>query len=252
MSDATAASPDTGEVPRKGRHLLERDMEVVDLTREIYQGMPIWQYHQRPFIMVNHTHQEAVERFGVELPFEAHNLLMSEHTGTHTDAIYEYDPNGPTLDRSPLAFYYGSAVCLDVSHVRHPDYLTAEVLEAAEAASETKVQEGDIVLLFTGHGDRTFPSDDYLSDYTGVSRDGALWLADRGVVNIGIDAVSIDHSDDPHFSGHVVCREYQIVNTESLCNLDRLAGRRFLYMGLPLNIRGGTGSPIRAVAVLDR
>jgi kynurenine formamidase len=48
-----------------------------------------------------------------------------------------------------------------------------------------------------------------------------------------------------------VCRERQIVNTESLCNLDRLVGKRFSYFGLPLNIRAGTGSPIRAVAVLN-
>lgn len=238
-------------VPRGGQELLARRHRVVDLTREIYQGMPIWQYHQRPFIMVNHTHQEAVERFHVELPFEAHNLLISEHTGTHTDAIFEYDPDGPSLDVIPLEFYYGEAVCLDVSDTRHPDYITPEVLDSAERKCARNVRRGDIVLLYTGHGDRTYPSDAYLDGYTGLSRDGALWLAERGVVNIGIDAVSIDHVDDPHFAGHVVCREHQIVNTESLCNLGQLAGQQFTYHGLPLKIRRGTGSPIRAVATLN-
>ena len=41
-----------------------------------------------------------------------------------------------------------------------------------------------------------------------------------------------------------------MLNTENLCNLKQVAGREFMYIGLPLKIRGGSGSPIRAVAVL--
>jgi len=48
-----------------------------------------------------------------------------------------------------------------------------------------------------------------------------------------------------------VCRELQRINTENLCNLEAVAGREFLYIGLPLKIRKGTGSPIRAIAVLN-
>lgn len=237
-------------IPTGGAHLLDRRLEVIDLTREIYEGMPIWQNHQKPFIMNNHRREDATRLFGTA-PFEAHNLLISEHTGTHADAIFEYDENGPSLDKIRLEYYYGDACCIDVSHVRYPDHFTPEVLQAADEAAGSIIREGDIVLLYTGHGERTYPSDKYLDKYAGLSRDGALWLADKGVVNIGVDAVSIDHADDFDLLGHVVCRERQIVNTESLCNLDRLAGKRFSYFGLPLNIRAGTGSPIRAVAVLN-
>jgi kynurenine formamidase len=237
--------------PTKGMHLLGGRRKVIDLTCEIFQGMPVWPAHQRPFIMVNHTHEESKTLFGAEMPFEAHNLLMSEHTGTHADAIFEYDANGPTLDESPLEYYHGSALCLDVSHVRYPDVLTPEVLAAAEEAAEDDLREGDIALLYTGHADRTFPRDDFLKEFTGLRREGATWLTERGVVNIAIDSVSIDHADYRDDIAHVVCREYQIVNTEGLCNLGSLAGRRCYFMGLPLNIRRGTGSPIRAVALLD-
>lgn len=237
-------------VPTGGAHLLDRRLEVIDLSREIYEGMPIWENHQKPFIMNNHRREDAPRLFGTA-PFEAHNLLISEHTGTHTDAIFEYDENGPSLDTIRLEYYYGDACCIDVSHVRYPDHFTPEVLEAADTAAGSIIREGDIVLLYTGHGERTYPADEYLVGYAGLSREGALWLADKGIVNIGVDAVSIDHGDDAELLGHVVCRERQIVNTESLCNLDRLAGKRFTYFGLPLNIRAGTGSPIRAVAVLN-
>jgi kynurenine formamidase len=238
-------------MPRVGSGALERRVKVVDLSREIYEGMPIWPGHQRPFVMTNQTHDGFLERWGTKVGFEAHNWLLSEHTGTHTDAIFEYDAGGPTLDETPLEYYYGDAICLDVSLVRHPDYITPDVLEQALAASGQEIRRGDIVLLYTGHGDRTYPSREFVDVYSGLSREAAIWFAERGVVNIGVDALSIDHTDDEDFSGHMVCAEYQIVNTENLTNLDKLLGKRFLFFGLPLNFRRGTGSPIRAVAVIE-
>jgi kynurenine formamidase len=240
-------------VPRGGADLLRRErVQLIDLSRDIFEGMPLWPGHQRPFMMVNQTHEGFKERFDTDFGFEAHNWLMSEHTGTHTDAISEYVPGGADLDRMPLEYFYGEAICLDVSHVRHPDWITPEILEEAERDGGQPIRPGDIVLLFTGHSDRTYPSKDFVNVYSGLSRDGAVWLAEKGVVNIGIDSLAIDHSDDLEFSGHAVCAEYQISNTENLVNLDQLVGKRFVYFGLPLHFREGTGSPVRAVAWLHQ
>jgi kynurenine formamidase len=237
-------------VPTGGAHLLDRRLEVIDLTREIYEGMPIWENHQKPFIMNNHRREDAPRLFGTA-PFEAHNLLISEHAGTHTDAVFEYDPNGPTLDKSPLEYYYGEAICLDLRAVQYPSYITPEDLQAALDKSGQEIRKGDTVLLFTGYGDATYPDLAYTEKHPGLNRDAALWLAEKGVVNIGVDNVAIDHADDTDFSGHVVCGEYGIVNTEGLANLDKVVNQRFLYFGLPLFIRNGTGSPIRAIAVFQ-
>jgi kynurenine formamidase len=212
--------------------------------------MPQWFGHQKTFIMRNQTHDEFKEIWKTSCGFEAHNLLISEHCGTHTDAVFEYDEEGPHLDESPLAYWYGPGVCLDVSSVQFPEYITAEVLEAAYAASGLEIRRGDIALLHTGHGDKVFPTLRYAEEYPGLTTDGAEWLASKGVVNIGVDNLAIDHSDDAEFSAHQVCKRYGIVNTESLTNLDKVANRRFFYVGVPLNIREGTGSPIRAMAML--
>jgi len=237
--------------PRIGQAALDRGKgQLIDLTRQIYQGMPLWPGHQLPFAMVNQTHDGFKERFGTSFGFQAHNWLMSEHTGTHTDAIFEYDPTGADLDHMPLEYYYGSAICLDVSHIRHPDWMTADVLENALAASGQEIRVGDIVLLYSGHGDRTYGTKDFINVYSGLDRSGAVWLAEKGVVNICIDSLAIDHSDDLEFTGHAVCAEYQIVNTENLTNLHLLINKRFEFFGLPLPFRNGTGSPIRAVARL--
>jgi kynurenine formamidase len=237
--------------PTVGSHVLERPgMRVVDLSIEIYEGMPIFPAHQRPFVMVNQTHDGWRARYGTRAGFEAHNWLMGEHTGTHTDAVLEYLEGGASIEEMPLEYFYGDAVCLDVSDIRHPDWITPEALERALERSGQEIRAGDIVLLCTGHAERTFPSDAYLKDQTGLTREAAAWLAQRGVVNIGIDAVAIDHSDDTEFSGHMVCAEYRISNTENLANLDQVVNRRFIYFGLPIPFRAGTGSPVRAIAWL--
>jgi kynurenine formamidase len=222
-------------------------VRLVDLTQEIYQGMPVFPLHQKTMIFPNISHEQSKQQIGFE--FATNNLLINEHGPTHSDATYEYDPQGKYIDEMPLEYFYGPAICLDLSHVSPDDYITPNDLEMALEKSGQVIQEGDIVLLYTGHYNRAYGTDEWLTRYTGLDYEGAKWLAKQGVVNIGIDAPAIDNPIDPLFSGHLVCKEYQMTNTENLCNLDQVAGKRFLYFGLPLRIRKGTGSPIRAVAV---
>ncbi|MCQ4925585.1 cyclase family protein [Tissierella carlieri] len=227
--------------------------KLIDLSQEIYQGMSVFPMHQKTFIMTNMTHEENMEATGSKtLGFSARNLLISEHGGTHSDGVWEYNPNGPTIDKMPLEYFWGSAICLDLSHIRYPNYIEPRDLENALEISGQSIRKGDIVLLYTGHHNRNFGTEKFQTDYSGLSYDAAKWLAENGVVNIGVDAPAIDLTpDDTDFSAHLVCGEYNITNTENLCNLDLVANKRFLYIGLPLKIREGTGSPIRAVALVE-
>jgi kynurenine formamidase len=227
-------------------------LRLIDLSQEIYQGMSIFPMHQPTFIMVNMTYEENKKKTGSKtLGFSARNLLISEHAGTHTDAVSEFEPSGATIDRMPLEYFWGSAICADLSHVPSSRYIEPRDLETAVRNSGQRIRENDIFLMYTGHYDRNFDTDLWQTDYSGLSYAGAKWLAEQGVVNIGVDAPSIDHTKDLDFSGHRVCGEYGITNTENLCNLHLLVGRRFLFFGLPLKIRGGSGSPIRAVALVE-
>ena len=90
------------QTPALGAHLLEGRKRIVDLTRPLYEGMPMWFGHQRTFTPVNQTHEEFKERFGTADGFYARNLIISEHAGTHTDAVIEYDPEGAPLDRKSV------------------------------------------------------------------------------------------------------------------------------------------------------
>lgn len=242
---------DPSLAPAVGADALRRKRTVLDLSREVYEGMPIWPGHQLPYMMVNLTHESFRQRYGTTAGFETHSWLISEHTGTHADATLEYADDGVPIDQTPLEYYYGEATCIDVSHVRHPDYITADDLRAAVAAGGQEIRKGDILILETGHGDRTWPSHEFAEVYTGLNREAMIWIAEQGVVNIGTDSVSVDHSDDTEFSAHMVCAEYRIVITEILTNLRPLIGKRFEFYGLPVKLRRGTGAPIRAIAIVD-
>ncbi|MDK9711904.1 cyclase family protein [Acidaminobacter sp.] len=229
-----------------------KQLKLIDLSQEIFQGMSVFPMHQPTFIMTNMTHEENMNQTGSKaLGFSARNLLISEHGGTHCDAVWEYKPSGATIDHMPMSHFWGSAICIDLSHIRFDRYIEPRDLELAVKKSGLEILKGDIVLMYTGHFDRNFGTDKWQTEYTGLSYEAAKWLAERGVVNIGVDAPAIDHPSDINFSGHLICGEYDMTNTENLCNLDKIVNKRFLYFGLPLRIRGGSGSPIRAVALVE-
>src|SRR6202042_1554283 len=111
----TTAGP--GKAPVGGRDLLRRRGRMLDLTRPLFEGMPMWFGHQKTFVITNQDHEDFKRMWKTDIGFYARNLLISEHAGSHTDAIVEYDPAGPSLSDTPLEFYYGEAVCLDLSEV---------------------------------------------------------------------------------------------------------------------------------------
>lgn len=231
--------------------------ELIDFSQEIYEGMPVFGMHQKTFIMVNQTHEENMKQTGSEtLGFSARNLLISEHGPTHSDAIWEVDPEGATIDEMDMKLFYGDAICIDLSHLKYPSYIEIKDLEEALGKYNLEIKKGDIVLIYTGHYDRTYPDKDYggvKSKHIGLSYDATEWLGEKGVVNIGVDSPAIDLTpDDLDYSSHLACAKYGMTNTENLCNLDKVIGKRFVYLGLPLRIRDGSGSPIRAVGLIEK
>lgn len=227
-------------------------MKLIDLSMEVYERMPIYPIHQKAFCFVNQTHEESKKASGAkEVGFEAHNWLISEHCGTHSDSVYEYEPSGESIEQMSLEYFYGSAICVDVSHIKYPDWVTSDVIKEALDKAGLEIKKGDIFFYHTGHYNRTHDTPEYVNDYTGLTEEAAEWLAKQGVKNIGVDTASIDHIDDLEFVGHKICGKFKITNTENLVNLDKVAGKRFTYYGFPIKFRKGSGSPIRAVAFVE-
>lgn len=237
----------------EGRFKPLKKVKLIDLSQEIYQGMPVYPGHLKTVIWFHQTHEEVRRAIGTGFSYATCGLLMSDHGPTHVDSISHIStkPGAKSIDQLPLELFYTEAICLDVSHVPPRTYITKKDLEDALKKSGLEIKKGDTVLLYTGHYNKRYGTPEWLTHYPGLDREATLWLADKGVVNIGIDAPSIDNPADKTYPAHTVCGERDLLNIENMANLDKVVNKRFKFIGFPLKIRGGTGSPIRAVAVLE-
>jgi kynurenine formamidase len=226
---------------------------LVDLSQEIYQGMGVYPGHLKTVVWDHATHAETVSLFEGGFSFHSQGLMMCDHGPTHVDAISHLDPaeGAPSIDEMPLDTFYGPALCIDVSHVEPPAYVTADDLEQALAGSGQALERGDALLLRTGDHDRHGGTPEYTRRYTGLDEGAAGWLLEHGVKVFGVDSPSPDNPLSRTYPVHMMCRANGITHYENLANLDQVVGHRFTFAGFPLKIRGGTGSPVRAVAILE-
>jgi kynurenine formamidase len=227
--------------------------KIIDLSQEIYQGMPVYPGHVKTVIWDNHIHEETGKMLKNKFSYATKGVLFSDHGPTHVDAIshIDPDPNAEAIHELPLEKFYTSAITLDMSDIPSDGFIRVSDLEGACKKANLSIQQGDTVLLYTGHFTRNYGTSQWLGEYPGLDYDATEWLGKLGVVNIGIDAPSIDNPLDKTFPSHNACIKYKLLNVENLADLRPVLGKRFQFIGLPLRIRGGTGSPIRAVAIVD-
>ncbi len=233
-----------------------RDHRLVDLTQELYDGQPVFIGHPATKVWPNMTHEESARMpaFRDGMSYASNVLQLCEHGPTHVDSISHLDPRpgAPSIEQIPLDWFYTRGICLDFPDVPARTSITADQVRRRLDHYQLTPPRGGTLLFTTGHYQKHYPGQSYLTEYAGLGRGAAEYLySECGVLNIGQDAPSIDNAADRGFPCHLVCRALQRLNTENLCNLEAVAGRSFVFIGLPLKIRKGTGSPIRAVAVLE-
>ena len=228
--------------------------EIIDLSQEIYAGMPV--FHGLPEVGVSvyatHEEWEGIQDSDRVSP-AVHKLEFGEHTGTHVDAINHMAAKyrGQSIDTMPLTMFYTEGICLDLSHKGPKELIEPADLEAALALADLEIQPGDTVLLYTDHYRRLFGRPDWFNG-PGISIEAARWLGQQKIAAFGVEAASPGVRHVSNKGVHHVCGEMGFTHYENLVNLHLLIGRgRFRFIGLPLKIRGGTGSPVRAVAVFE-
>jgi kynurenine formamidase len=199
------------------------------------------------------THAETIRLFEGGFSFHSQGLMMCDHGPTHVDAISHLDPadGAPSIDEMPLDTFYGPALCIDVSHVEPPEYITVDDLVQALDAGAHELERGDALLIRTGAFERHGGTAEYTSRYTGLDDEAGQWLYNQGVKVFGVDSPSPDNPISRTYPVHMMCRAKHITHYENLANLDQVTGLRFTFAGFPLRIRGGTGSPVRAVAIVE-
>ena len=230
-------------------------LEIIDLSQEIYPGMPVFPGMPEVEITVHASHEqwEGIEDSTVISP-AVNRLVMGEHTGTHVDAINHMarQYRGQSIDTMPLATFYTEGICLDLSDKGLRELIEPADLERALSRAAFEIKPGDTVLLYTDHYRRSFGTADWY-DGPGISAISARWLGSRRIAAFGVETMAPGVRHVSNKEVHRICGELGFTHYENLINLHQLIGRgRFRFIGLPLKIRGGTGSPVRAVAVFDK
>jgi kynurenine formamidase len=253
-----ACQPNTCEVPDAAFGLPEGT--VVDLSHPYDEDTIYW---------------PTAEGFKLTVDFEgvtdndyyytANTFCSAEHGGTHIDAPIHFAEGRASVDEIPLERLMGHAVLIDVSAscADDPDYLvTADDIERWETEHGV-ISEGAIVLLRTGFArfwpdrvrymgtDERGPDAVAKLHFPGLDPEAARWLvANRSINAIGLDTPSIDYGQSTHFESHQVLFAADIPAFENLTNLDHLPETGFLVIALPMKIAGGSGGPLRIVAMV--
>lgn len=208
--------------------------QVIDLTLTAYHGMR----------GVEITPNTSIEGEG----YNTTNLKLYSHAGTHADAPRHFLNDGMTLEHVDVNKCIGPALVIDVSHKGPNDFIT--VADLGERAAQ--VGPGARVLLYTGW-DTHAEQPDYRTSFPRISRELARWLVERGVWLVGVEMPSVAalHDRAELTEVHQILLRREVVIVECLTNL-RLLPPEVFFVALPLKIKGGDGSPVRAVAIINK
>lgn len=233
---------------------------LIDLTHSFGADTIVWPTEQDFRLVL----QQAGETPGGYY-YASNRLEMAEHGGTHIDAPIHFSKGGQTLDQVPIERLVGTGVRIDVTVqcARDRDYrVSIQDFERWELA-HGRIQTSAIVLLDTGFA-RYWPSrQQYLGTelrgpegiqalhFPGLHPEAADWLVrERQVKAVGIDTASIDFGQSSKFETHVALLSKNVPVLENLSDLYDLPHRGFDVIALPMKIAGGTGGPLRVIAVL--
>ena len=230
-------------------------IEIIDLSQEIYSGMPVFPDLPEVKISVHISHEQWDGITDSEDRTPAVNRLeLGEHTGTHVDAINHMarQYREQSIETMPLTMFYTEGICLDLSYKGLRELIEPADLERALSEANLEIKRGDTVLLYTDHYRRAYGTDDWHHG-PGISTAAARWLGEQKIAAFGVETMAPGVLKVSNKEVHHICGELGFTHYENLINLQLLVGRgRFRFIGLPLKIRGGTGSPVRAVAVFER
>jgi kynurenine formamidase len=197
--------------------------------------------------------------------YSAYRYSAAEHGGTHIDSPVHFAKGAHSVDQIPLGQLWGPGVLIDVTGqcAGNSDYLITESDFKNWEQRHGKIAPGTIVLLRTGFGKFYPDRKRYLGTdqrgasavadlhFPGLHPDAARWLTrNRRIKAIGLDTASIDYGQSKLFESHRTLFANNIPAFENVANLDKLPATGFTIIALPMKIEGGSGGPLRIVAVV--
>jgi kynurenine formamidase len=238
-------------------HSLGRTTRVIDLSQSLGPGIPVFPGFPDPRFetMLSQARGDVAN---VEI------LHFVPHSGTHMDAPYHFFSSLRHVDELPIDCLIGPGIVVDLSSKKGCVAIQPTDIQVWESASSQSIQAGDIVLLRTDHY-RTWklgPQGEafWKNGWPYLDRSAVEYLAGKNIKALGVETFSPDMElpQDGAPSGALVERSSHhtflpkgILVMECLAHLDEIPSPRCLVIALPLKLAGGSGSPVRVVAVVE-
>jgi len=225
------------------------EMEIIDLSQTLENDIPAVPSHARFFHNLVHSYKYGHRSCHYQ-------LVMSEHSGTHVDSPLHFIAEGPYhygMDAVPLTTFTGRAIRVSATEIGENGLFTKQHMVEWEK-EYGPLEEGDIVLIRFGWDQfwKKRPDDQqFMKNWPGVAQDAAKYFVDKKVKMVGTDAIAIDVFESKENPAHHTLLGNGVLIMENLNNLDRLPTYSY-FMGFPLKIKDGSGSPIRAVAFVSK
>jgi len=247
--------------------IIDNSIEVVDLTHVLNEDTPTISLPE-PFVDTKGFSLEKISKYDDNGPFFYwNNFTMGEHCGTHFDAPVHWisGKDHQTIDEIPAKKLIGEACVIDIAEKceEDPDYcLTIEDIKEYEK-EHGEISTNAWVLIYTGWAqyinDEKFINfgEDGESHTPGTTVEAAKFLAnERDILGVGVEQVGTDAglaaTFETPFPNHYFMHEANKYGLASLTNLDKLPPRGAIVIATPLKIEGGSGSPARVIALVDK
>jgi kynurenine formamidase len=215
-------------------------MKVIDLTLTISENIPTFPGSPQP----NFINWENIEKDGYNLEL----LFLSTHTGTHIDAPYHFLKKGQKIHQIMIKRLVTEAILIKIRKGSDQS-ITKMDIEKFEKKNG-KIDEGSTVIFHTGW-QKNLEKKSYFLRNPGLAISAAKYLALKKINLVGIDSPSIDLGKDEKFSVHHILAKNGILIVENLANLEKIHSGKFHLIVAPLKLKNATGSPVRAIALVD-
>ncbi len=202
-------------------------MKLIDISRPISTGMPVWPGDSKVEFSFSASKARGSDA-------NVGRLVMGVHAGTHADAAYHYNETGLKIDEMPLDLFVGPARVVDI---RSHSLITPALLANVDFTGTPRV-------LF--RSDTWTDMSKFPTEWPMLDQSTPAWLVERGVRLIGLDVPSVDTLTSSGMPMHHVIDRAGLFILENL-DLRNAAPGVYQLIALPLRIKGGDGSPIRAV-----
>ncbi len=234
--------------------------EWVDLSHDFSEATIYWptaEGFKKSTVFEGHTEKGFY--------YTAYNFMSAEHGGTHIDAPIHFAENRQTVDQIPVTQLIGPAVVIRVieqaERDRNYQFSVDDILRWEQAHGQ--IPDNSILLIDTGSSKLWPDKVAYMGTdergeaavinlkFPGIHPEAARFLVSKRNINaVGLDTPSIDYGGSTLFETHQILFEHNIPGMENVANLKLLPETGAFIVALPMKIKGGSGAPVRIVALL--